>query len=203
MDTDQESLRKSLTKFGMVRYCRLMKSKDTGVATGTAFVQFKSQTAAQKCVQVSECLESSISYGGQVLNIAMALPREELAKVSSDQFKKEDRRNLYLAKEGGESMMIEQCQLALFYVHLAIFPDSDAAKDLSKADLQKRTKACAEKKAKLANPNYIVSRTRLCVRNLPTSVDEKKLKEIFQNAATSSKARVTQVTKHQGSKEVI
>lgn len=59
--------------------------------------------------------------------------------------------------------------------------------------MAKRTKAYAEKKAKLANPTFYVSKTRLCVRNLPTSVDEKKLRAIFQHAATSSSSKVVQV----------
>ena len=53
-----------------------------------------------------------------------------------------DRRNLYLAKEG------------------LVLPGSVAAQGLSKADLLKRHKAEAEKKAKLDNPNIFVSRTR-------------------------------------------
>lgn len=59
--------------------------------------------------------------------------------------------------------------------------------------MAKRTKAYAEKKAKLANPNYYVSRTRLCVRNLPTSVDEKRLRGVFQHAAATTSAKVVQV----------
>lgn len=70
--------------------------------------------------------------------------------------------------------------------HLAIFPGSEAAQELSKADMAKRTKAYAEKKAKLANPHFYVSKTRLCVRNLPTSVDERQLKAMFQRAASTS-----------------
>lgn len=74
----------------------------------------------------------------------------------------------------------------------AVFPDSEAAKGLSKTDMAKRTKAYAEKKAKLANPNFYVSTTRLCVRNLPTSVDERKLRALFQNTS-SPDAKIVQV----------
>ena len=59
--------------------------------------------------------------------------------------------------------------------------------------MAKRTKAYAEKKAKLAKPHFYVSRTRLCVRNLPTSVEEKKLKSIFEHATATSKSTVVQV----------
>ena len=73
-----------------------------------------------------------------------------------------------------------------------IFPGSDAAREVSKADMLKRTKAYAEKKAKLSKSHYYVSKTRLCVRNLPTSVDERKLKALFQQSASAS-ATVVQV----------
>lgn len=68
----------------------------------------------------------------------------ELAKEKKIEGNKEtkDNRNLYLAKEG------------------LILPGSVAAKGLSKADLLKRQKAEKEKKVKLENPNYFVSKTR-------------------------------------------
>ena len=68
----------------------------------------------------------------------------ELAKEKKTEGNKEskDKRNLYLAKEG------------------LILPGSEAAQGLSKADLLKRQKAEAEKKAKLENPNNFVSSTR-------------------------------------------
>ena len=74
------------------------------------------------------------------------MPRGKLAKLldEKDSAKKtpRDKRNLYLAKEG------------------LITPGSEAAVGLTKSDFQKRQKAEAEKKAKLAKPHYVVSRTR-------------------------------------------
>eukprot|EP00731_Ephydatia_muelleri_P029751 Em0021g274a len=76
--------------------------------------------------------------------------------------------------------------------HLVILPDSPEAKELSKVDLAKRMKAYSEKKVKLKNPNFFVSRTRLSVRNIPTKIDEKELRKIFLEAA-GSEARLKQV----------
>ena len=59
--------------------------------------------------------------------------------------------------------------------------------------MAKRLKVYAEKKAKLANSHFFVSKTRLCVRNLPTHVDEKKLKAVFQNSMGNPTAKVLQV----------
>ena len=80
---------------------------------------------------------------------------------------KDDPRNLWLSWEG--------------YVD----PNSSAAADLSPEDLEKRRRAEKEKRVKLSsNPNYIVSLTRLCVRNLPRDLDDKLLKSMALAAAT-------------------
>lgn len=59
---------------------------------------------------------------------------------------------------------------------------SPAWLELSKGDQLKRKRAAAEKKAKLASPNYVVSATRLAVRNLPKMLDDKALKQLFLRA---------------------
>ena len=88
-----------------------------------------------------------ISLDNFKLNVTKAVTRgkaAELAKEKKLDGTKDtrDKRNLYLAKEG------------------LITPGSEAAQGLSKADLVKRQKAEAEKKAKLENPNNFVSTTR-------------------------------------------
>ena len=49
------------------------------------------------------------------------------------------------------------------------------------------------KRQKLKNPNIFVSTTRLCIRNLPTSVDNNKLKSIFHKSAGEKSAKITEV----------
>lgn len=100
------------------------------------------------------------------VDIAVTPGKAEQLRQQDKTSKKEpkDKRNLYLAREG------------------VIAVGSEAAKDLTKADLLKRQKAEAEKKAKLQNPNYFVSTTRLCVRNLPLETTEAELRKVFSNA---------------------
>ena len=81
----------------------------------------------------------------------------EMEKEKNDSKKETDKRNLYLASEG------------------IVTRNSPAAEGLSDADLKKREKALMEKKAKLKNPNYFISRTRLCIRNLPLTADAETL----------------------------
>jgi len=51
----------------------------------------------------------------------------------------------------------------------------------------------ATTRQKLRNPNIFVSPTRLCVRNIPVSVSDSRLKKIFLEAAGNRHARVTEV----------
>jgi hypothetical protein len=85
---------------------------------------------------------------------------------------------------------------------IVIKPDSEEAKALPALEVQKRLRAWQEKKIKLANPNFSVSkslllfswrwfdlfsyygfRTRLAVRGLPKDFTEADLKEVFRKAA--------------------
>ena len=88
-----------------------------------------------------------ISLDNFKLNVTKAVTRGKAAELAKEKKldgtkNTRDKRNLYLAKEG------------------LITPGSEAAQGLSKADLVKRQKAEAEKKAKLENPNNFVSTTR-------------------------------------------
>ena len=78
-----------------------MLHPDTGVPTGSSFVQFKTPSAAQKCLRAANESEKGVAYEDQTLNISLAIPRTELEKAQREGTEKEDKRNLYLAKEGG------------------------------------------------------------------------------------------------------
>lgn len=66
----------------------------------------------------------------------------------------------------------------------AIEEGSSAWNDLSKGDKEKRLRASKEKALKLRSPNYFVSATRLSLRNLPYSLDEKALKALLTDAVS-------------------
>ena len=85
-------------------------------------------------------------------------------------------------------------------MHLAkeglIDEKSTAGQSMSKSDMLKRRRLEMEKKTKLANPNFFVSPTRLMVQNIPDSMGEKELKQLFISAvkqhATKENPRVAQ-----------
>ena len=114
---------------------------------------------------------------GRKLNVTMAISREEAVKIktTSDEKKKVDKRNLYLAKEGTMDLQSQEAKL------------------LSKSELVKRQRAASEKKAKLANPNYFVSKTRVCIRNLAASVGEKQLRDILIKHVKGTPGKIKQV----------
>lgn len=68
----------------------------------------------------------------------------------------------------------------------AIEEGSPAWEALSVGDRGKRKRAAEEKNLKLRSPNFSVSRTRLSLRNIPQSLDEKGIKQLFIAAVSSS-----------------
>lgn len=200
-----EELRDFFSKFGQVTDVHIPKKSDgeRKCNAGFGFVQFSNVFEAAKAIKESNTKEivgrpiavdwavSQAVYKKKALDKGL-LPLEsfrlsitkavtpakaaELKKEKKAEAKNEnkDKRNLYLATEG------------------LIYPGSTAAEGLSQSDLIRRQKAEREKKAKLADPNYFVSSTRLCVRNLPLNVDDKKLAEIF-STVTSKKVPVKKV----------
>ena len=107
----------------------------------------------------------------------MAISREEAVKIktANDEKRKVDKRNLFLAKEGTMDLQSQEAKL------------------LSKSELVKRQRAASEKKAKLANPNYFVSKTRLCIRNLAPSVAEKQLRDVLIKHVKGTPGKIKQV----------
>lgn len=176
-DTEEDVLSESLSKYGKVTYCRLVVDKNTEHPKGTAFVQFMKKEDADKCLQEAndELQDGGIKLDGRKLSITVAVNRDTAIKFNEKKDKEKiDRRNLHLAREG------------------IIRAGTQAAQGLSKDDLAKRMKVEMLKRQKLKNPNIFVSSTRLCVRNLPTSVDEKQLKKIYLKAADSKTAVITE-----------
>ena len=55
------------------------------------------------------------------------------------------------------------------------------------------TQIDAAKRQKLKNPNIFISPTRLCVHNIPLSVDDKQLKKTILKAINDKNAKITEV----------
>ncbi|XP_067325536.1 RNA-binding protein 28 [Anolis sagrei] len=167
-DTEEEELGELLEPFGDLKYVRIVMHPDTEHSKGCAFAQFLTQEGAQKCLQKAqdESEGGGLLLGGRRLRVDLAVSREEAQQLRSKKEKKPTgTRNLYLAREG------------------LIRAGTKAAEGLSEADLAKRARFEELKRQKLKDQNIFVSQTRLCVHNLPKSVDDRRLRALMLQAA--------------------
>lgn len=158
-EATEAQLRACVERFGRPKHLSFAVDKLSGRRTGVAFVEFPSRDTA--AAVVSAAAEKPLVLAGcrvkaRSLDSAPPDPSAANAKV--------DKRNLYLAREGEVPL------------------GSPAAIGVSAEDMQKRQQAAAEKAEKLRNPNYHVSATRLFFRNLPPSLDEKRLAKLCADA---------------------
>ncbi|XP_031723050.1 RNA-binding protein 28 isoform X2 [Anarrhichthys ocellatus] len=177
-DTEEDSLEEVLLKYGETHYIKIVIHADTGHSKGCAFVQFKTKEAADKCLLAAEdeAENGGIRLDGRKLLIVTAVTRDDASKLKVDKVKVETgTRNLYLAREG------------------LIRAGTKAAEGVPEADMTKRTRFEEIKRTKLRAINVFVSKTRLCVHNLPKSVDNTKLKALCLQAVKGGKGvRITE-----------
>ncbi|KAK9400400.1 RNA-binding protein 28 [Crotalus adamanteus] len=175
-DTEEEELGELLEQFGDLKYVRIVLHPDTERSKGCAFAQFATQESAQKCLQRAqeEGEARGLHLGGRCLRVDLAVSREEAQQLRSTKAQKPTgTRNLYLAREG------------------LIRTGTKAAEGVSDADLDKRARFEQLKRQKLKDQNVFVSQTRLCVHNLPKSVDDATLrKTMLQAAGGAADARI-------------
>ncbi|KAM4734265.1 RNA-binding protein 28 [Anableps anableps] len=177
-DTDEEGLEEVLLQFGEVNYVKIVLHPDTQHSKGIAFAQFKTKEAADSCIAAAqdETENGGIRVDGRKLMIVAAVSREDALKLKVDKKKVETgTRNLYLAREG------------------LIRAGTKAAEGVSEADMAKRARFEEIKRAKLRDISVFVSKNRLCVHNLPKSVDNKKLKALCLKGLKGAKGvRITE-----------
>eukprot|EP01119_Soliformovum_irregulare_P000253 TRINITY_DN1018_c0_g1_i3.p1 TRINITY_DN1018_c0_g1~~TRINITY_DN1018_c0_g1_i3.p1 ORF type:complete len:500 (+),score=175.66 TRINITY_DN1018_c0_g1_i3:57-1556(+) len=169
-------------KYGRIDKIFLVKDSVTNMCKGSAFVHFEDESGASAAIAAaykylggdevengSNSVESEISLKDRNLILGRSLTKNQAqAKVSKVGMKQKDKRNLYLAEEGN------------------ILKGSDAAEGVSDSDLQKRDRARSEKRVKLKNPNFYVSRNRLSVRNFPPTYTDAQLKKIISRSCRRS-----------------
>ncbi|KAI9555159.1 hypothetical protein GHT06_017674 [Daphnia sinensis] len=160
--TTQEALKKFFETFGSVHYALLCMDKVMERPKGTGFVKFRDAESAQKCLEASR--NPYLQLDGRVLDVVLAVTREDLENKKQEAEKKEhkDKRNLFLAREG------------------FIRPGTLAAQGVSPTDMAKRQQNELWKKQMLRNLHMFISRERLCVHNLPPSLSDQQLAKLFK-----------------------
>lgn len=154
-----DELKQYMERFGPVYYALVCIDPLTEFSKGTAFVKFKNVESAEKCLSAGNELQME----DQILETHRALDRNEIEnKTNSKQYKQKDSRNLYLVKEG------------------VVLAGSPASIGVSAADMAKRLQIEQWKSQILRNLNMFVSRVRLVVHNLPSTLNNDKFRKIFE-----------------------
>nr|XP_033343102.1 RNA-binding protein 28 [Megalopta genalis]XP_033343103.1 RNA-binding protein 28 [Megalopta genalis]XP_033343104.1 RNA-binding protein 28 [Megalopta genalis]XP_033343105.1 RNA-binding protein 28 [Megalopta genalis] len=157
-----EQLKEFMQQFGPVYYALVCIDPLTEYSKGTAFVKFKNIEDAEKCLAAGTGLE----IDDQIMEAQRAIDRNEIeSKAKSKQLKYKDTRNLYLVKEG------------------VIMAGSAAASGVSATDMAKRLQMEQWKSQILRNLHMFVSRSRLIIHNLPSTLDDAKLRKIAERYA--------------------
>ncbi|KAF9944366.1 RNA recognition motif-containing protein, partial [Modicella reniformis] len=137
--------------------------------------------------ELPEELAIKFTLNGRVLNVVRAVDKKlavSLLEAGQHKREREDRRNLYLMREG------------------VIFPDSPAAATILPSELSKRQASYSARRALLArNPSLFISKTRLSIRNLPLKVDDKELRTLGVQAIQKFKNEVKEGKRAHLSKE--
>ncbi|CAG8571292.1 14009_t:CDS:10, partial [Racocetra persica] len=212
-EATEEELSDIFRPFGPLRYCVITRDDTTGRSRGTGFVCFAHKEHADTCLEEARCVNHigfdsierpglstnekkrkgiihksvltadpsgsqalKFTLHGRVLSVVKAVDKDEahrLMEMNKNKRRKEDRRNTYLIKEG------------------AVFPNTPDAALLPPSEVTKRAASFSVRKNLLAkNPNLFISKTRLSVRNLPLSIDEKKLKNLGKESIKKFKDEV-------------
>jgi nucleolar protein 4 len=143
----------------------------------------------------SSSLARSLVIHSRTLDVTRAVTRDEAAKLKDEGIKKrekEDKRNIYLMREGGMSSTKSTCNsCGLLTSLVVIFPNTPAANTLPAVEVEKRVSSFNQRRALLlSNPSLYVSKTRLSVRQLPVFVSERSLKKLALHACKAFEKEV-------------
>ncbi|KAK2725690.1 hypothetical protein QYM36_000253 [Artemia franciscana] len=185
LDIEEDALKQEMESFGKVIYALVCLDKLLERPKGTGFVKYQTTESAQACIEAGK--NKSIVLDGRQINAVLAMSKEYIVNKGQDAKKKgKDKRNLYLAREGTIRM------------------GTSAAQNVSKSDMDKRSQLNRLKRQLLSNLHMVVSPVRLCINNLPLSLDdnglEKLIKKYGPKAARITEARVMKDLKSVDSK---
>eukprot|EP01064_Diplonema_japonicum_P000904 TRINITY_DN1059_c0_g4_i2.p1 TRINITY_DN1059_c0_g4~~TRINITY_DN1059_c0_g4_i2.p1 ORF type:complete len:440 (+),score=168.17 TRINITY_DN1059_c0_g4_i2:31-1350(+) len=224
-DATEEEITERFGTFGKVQRVLFVRDKITRRPTGAAFIHFKMPTGVDKalkeCATQAELMRmegggakaqhemtrkqqkrdifkgrtdggahiEGILFNGRLLSVKAVVSRKEAAnKTRQAEREKEkeehsDPRNLKLLEEG------------------RVMRGTPAAAGLGEKRLDLLNNRHQLKKKKLKDPNFFVSPTRLSIRDLPPSVDEKQLKAVIVTAIKAYTAQHPEIKVEKGTKK--
>lgn len=173
-DISNEEVTARFSVFGKVESFFPVLHKLTKRPRGTGFLKFSTAEAADAAVSAANVAPGlGIFIKSRALNVMKAMDKESAHKKALEKAKTEveDRRNLYLAKEG------------------EILAGTPAAEGVSDADMNKRSWLARRKEEMLQSPKFHVSRTRLIIYNLPKTMTINDVKKLCREAVISRATR--------------
>ncbi|KAL7145263.1 hypothetical protein ABFS83_07G069400 [Erythranthe nasuta] len=165
-----EEVKQRFSAYGEVQSYVPVLHQVTKRPRGTGFLKFKTVDGVDAAVSAANSGGGlGILLKGRAVKVLKALNKTTAHDKAVEKVKKEDQdhRNLFLAKEG------------------LITEGMPAAVGVSVADMSKRKRLYEDKMSKLKSPNFLISKTRLIVYNVPKTTQEKDLRKIFMDAVTS------------------
>ncbi|KAG8061387.1 hypothetical protein GUJ93_ZPchr0003g17620 [Zizania palustris] len=169
-DLSNEEVTERFSAFGKVESFFPVLHKLTKRPRGTGFLKFYTAEAVDAAVSAANVAPGlGIFIKTRALKVMKALDKESAHKKELEKSKNEveDRRNLYLTKEG------------------EILAGTPAAEGVSDADMNKRSWLARRKAEMLVSPKFHVSRTRLIIYNLPKTMTINDVKKLCREAVIS------------------
>ncbi|KAM7540929.1 hypothetical protein Aperf_G00000046425 [Anoplocephala perfoliata] len=181
-DSDEDSLQQYLSTFGQLEFVKIVRDKFTKHSRGSAFAKFVSKEDADNVLfrYAKPFSAADFMFGGRKLDIVLAVSKEEVAKLQTFH-----RVEWASAISGAGSRNLHLARIGL------IKPGSKAAEGLTPHEMKMRETLARSKQAKLRDPEIFISPLRLCLRNIPLSVDDRQLRAACQRVA-GSQARITE-----------
>ncbi|KAK7083318.1 RNA-binding protein 28, partial [Halocaridina rubra] len=177
-DAEDDDVLDFFSRFGDVHYVKICVDPLTEHPRGTAFVKFKKKTSADACLaaEADPATKEEFNLLDRQMHVMRAINKNEaqLVKKNKETEKVKDKRNLYLAREG------------------VIRQGTRAAVGVSEADMRLRYSRENAKRRMLKNLNIFVSKTRLCINNIPEYYTEQQLRRIFAKHSDPN-AKITEV----------
>lgn len=213
-----KDIERGMRKYGNVERVNLLRNKTSRMPIGRAFVVFENEEGAKAAVEdgrVAHMNERSQNTGNQRSVAASALAAALHGTAGAA-----DEHGIYLEgtrlivraalsrKDAASASTSAAAGLTLSRqlrgltggttrnLHLAmigvILPGMPEAALVNPQDLARRTRSWNTRKSKLKNPNFVVSPTRLSIRNLPRDVDDAKLKKVSLDAVTRARRQIAE-----------
>ncbi|KAH7649768.1 hypothetical protein FG379_001998 [Cryptosporidium bovis] len=182
------------TKFGEVEYVKIVVSRITKLPKGVAFVKFRDKDSVEKMLsnekKANEYFENNVLR--TKLDVRKDVKYMKTLLIPPDLGIQFNGRRIYahLALSKSEAESIErkkhsigndrklESEFELIRQGL-ILPGMKEAEGMSEHDLKLRENSWKELKFKMKNPNYELNKLSLCIRNIPTNINQGQLGNII------------------------